>query len=79
MNHNISVNSETVRTVLQRAYCQCCGQELTKTGRVFYSSPLQYEYKCDNENCSSYNVVFNSTECYPRIRFIDENGNDIEE
>lgn len=74
MRGNVIEKNETVYPVIKRAYCEVCEHELMKTGKALYTSPLQYEYICNNENCSEYNVPFTNTTCYPSIEFLTEDG-----
>lgn len=73
----VIVKNNKVVPVLQRAYCEECEQELMKTGKALYTAPLQYEYMCNNKNCSEYNVPFTNTSCYPSVNFLDENDIDV--
>ena len=72
---NLTKDEEVDKLVVRRAFCQNCGEELiSKTPQLF--NPYTLESICKH-TCSKCGSNFNLEYAYPRIVFLDKNGEEI--
>lgn len=58
------------KVFIERIYCDGCGSELSKTGRVYESYPEKYEYECRNPlHFPETKVMTITPELYPKITY----------
>jgi hypothetical protein len=64
-----------VRPVVRRAYCPVCGKEIVNSAPTSFN-PFTLEKVCAYK-CDDCNHMMNLEYSYPRVVYIDNNGNEI--
>lgn len=69
------IDQEVDKIVVKHAYCSECGEELISNAPPMFN-PFTLERVCKH-TCTKCGTIFNLEFAYPRLAFIDNNGNEI--
>lgn len=68
-------DDEVKQIIIKHAYCEDCGEELISQAPPMFN-PFTFERVCKH-TCSKCGKVYNLEHAYPRVAFIDNNGNEL--
>ena len=68
-------NSDVNKIIIKHAYCEECGEELISDAPPMFN-PFTFEKVCKH-TCKKCGKVYNLEFAYPRLVFLDNNGEEI--
>lgn len=72
---NLIKSEDINKIIVKHAYCEECGEELISNAPPMFN-PFTFERVCKH-TCTKCGKVYNLEFAYPRLAFIDNNGNEV--
>jgi formylmethanofuran dehydrogenase subunit E len=75
MEQSLIKNEDVEKVIIKHAYCSECGEELISKAPPMFN-PFTFERICKH-TCEKCGAVYNLDFAYPRVAFINNNGDEI--